>query len=731
MKLQKLFLNLKIGTKLSVGFVVIILLLIVTAIISFSGLLNVRDRVDKGDDVNILVETMLNARKQEKNFILRGDQSYLVEVKNYIESFQKQALETKEKFDQKINKDQMDAVINASNAYITAFHDFVELRISKKNRMPIMRQNAQTALDIIEEMRSDQKIKMLGEIKKGSAYIANRVTKADDANRLIKLFLEARKNEKEYIISNGDQQWMDTHKNLLSQIYSLAADMKIRFIDPINDKQVDDAMSAIKAYESSFNDFCNYMKQQKEAEDEMLNAAHKVEKECEDAHIDQKAKMERSISSAITFILIFSILALILGTFFAIIISRSITKPINTTVGLAEKISVGEMDVKVTDTDRLDEIGKLSQAFDRMTKFLIKMSNVADNIAEGNLTLEVKPLSDKDTLGIAFDRMTNFLTRMSNVADNIAEGNLTIEVKPLSDKDTLGIAFASMIDNLRTQMNEINEGVNVLSSSTSEIMTTVSQLASSAAETATSISETTSTVEEVKQTAEVSNQKALQVSETSQKTLEVSQSGTKSIKDSIEGMNRIKQQMESIAGIVVRLSEQSQSIGEIATSVNDLAEQSNLLAVNASIEAAKAGEQGKGFAVVAQEIKNLAERSKESTTQIRTILTDIQKAISSAVMATEQGGKTVDEGMALAETAGKAINILTESTTEAAQSSIQITASSQQQVEGMDQVTAAMENIKEASIQTATSTKQSEESVTELHKLGEKLQEILKQYKLN
>src|SRR4030067_173625 len=109
-------------------------------------------------------------------------------------------------------------------------------------------------------------------------------------------------------------------------------------------------------------------------------------------------------------------------------------------------------------------------------------------------------------------------------------------------------------------------------------------------------------------------------------------------------MHRIQEQMESIAQSIVRLSEQGQAIGEIIATVNDLAEQSNMLAVNAAIEAAKAGEQGKGFAVVAQEVKSLAEQSKQATAQVRTILGDIQKATSGAVMATEQGSKAGETG---------------------------------------------------------------------------------------
>src|SRR4028119_1286641 len=107
-------------------------------------------------------------------------------------------------------------------------------------------------------------------------------------------------------------------------------------------------------------------------------------------------------------------------------------------------------------------------------------------------------------------------------------------------------------------------------------------------------------------------------------------------------MQRIREQMEAIGESMMRLSEQSQAIGAIIATVDDLAQQSNLLAVNAAIEAAKAGEQGKGFAVVAQEVKSLADQSKQATTQVRTILNDIQKATGAAVMATEQGSKAVE-----------------------------------------------------------------------------------------
>jgi methyl-accepting chemotaxis protein len=210
----------------------------------------------------------------------------------------------------------------------------------------------------------------------------------------------------------------------------------------------------------------------------------------------------------------------------------------------------------------------------------------------------------------------------------------------------------------------------------------------------------------------------------------VGQTGKHSVDESIQGMHRIQEQMGLIVQSIVRLSEQSQSIGEIISTVNDLAEQSNLLAVNAAIEAAKAGEQGKGFAVVAQEVRSLTEQSKQATGRVRSILGDIQKTISSAVMSSEQGSKAVEAGVKQSAVAGESIQTLTENVASSAQVAAQIAASNQQQLVGMDQLAVAMESIKQASSQNLAATKQVETGAQTLNELGQRLKTLAEQYKV-
>jgi methyl-accepting chemotaxis protein len=333
---------------------------------------------------------------------------------------------------------------------------------------------------------------------------------------------------------------------------------------------------------------------------------------------------------------------------------------------------------------------------------------------------------------LALGRMiANPLQDLLAVAQRVATGDLKVTVPMTERRDELGAlaqSFAAMLENFRSVHRDIQDGVNVLATSASEIFTATAQIATSATETATAVSQTTATAEEVKQTAQVAAQKAGNVADIAQRAAQSAQVGRKAIDESITGMSHVREQMELIAETVVRLSEQSQAIGEIIASVNDLAEQSNLLAVNASIEAAKAGEHGRGFAVVAQEIRSLATQSKESTGQIRTILNDIQRATTATVMAAEQGSKAVDTGVKQVNQSGEAIRTLAESIVAAAQAATQITASAQEQLIGIDQVTIAIQNILQASKQNATGTQQAETGAKNLNQLGQNLRTIVQKF---
>ncbi len=295
-----------------------------------------------------------------------------------------------------------------------------------------------------------------------------------------------------------------------------------------------------------------------------------------------------------------------------------------------------------------------------------------------------------------------------------------------------GLAFVAIVAALmiavllaRSVARQLRQAVSDLNASASELMSVSAQVAAGAAQTAASATETTATVEEVKQTAMLANEKATEVAESSQHLAAIADAGRATVEETIAGFDRIAGQMGVMAETINRLGEQTQAVGDIITTVSDLAEQSNLLSVNASIEAAKAGDQGKGFSVVAQEVKSLAEQSKHAVAQVRTILSEIQKASSVAVEAAELGQTTVEAGRRQSLSSGDSVAVITDTANEAVQSAVQISASSRQQLAGMEQISQAIESINKAGMQSAAGTRQVEQEVRQLQDLAVRLRRLV------
>jgi len=304
----------------------------------------------------------------------------------------------------------------------------------------------------------------------------------------------------------------------------------------------------------------------------------------------------------------------------------------------------------------------------------------------------------------------------------LQQANVEIEQRAATDREQR--------ESLQRLVLQIRDVVNNLNAATAEILAATTQQASGASEQSAAISQTTTTVDEVKVIAEQASARAQEVAGAAQRTVEVSRSGQKAVRDTIESMEQIKERVEGIAENILALSEQTQQIGEIIATVNDLASQSNILALNASIEAARAGEHGKGFAVVSVEVRNLAEQSRQATTQVKTILSEIQKATNATVMATEEGTKRVDMGVGLASQARQTIEQLSGVINESAQAAAQMVAGGRQQVSGIEQIALAMRNINQATVQSLASTRQAEKSAQSLNELARSLSQTVEQYQL-
>jgi len=329
-------------------------------------------------------------------------------------------------------------------------------------------------------------------------------------------------------------------------------------------------------------------------------------------------------------------------------------------------------------------------------------------------------------------RTTKPLIDALRVAEAISAGELRqrVDVERNDEVGRLGAALNRMVEILREQTGRIISLVDVLTSSTATVSSSVSQLSATTSKTAEAIAEATATVEEMLQAARLSSEKAKDVARTCQEAVQMSDSGLNATDDTVRRMHLIKQQMDGIGETVMMLSENTQSAERVIGAVQDLADQSNLLAVNASIEAARAGDQGKGFAVVAQEIKALADQSRQATEEVQAILADARKWVAAVAMATEQAAKAVDAGVAESSVAGKAIRSLAETVAASAQAATVIEAASQQQFTGVEQVSDAMTYIERGMRENVSGTSQIESAARDLGSLGESLKDMVKRFKV-
>ena len=323
------------------------------------------------------------------------------------------------------------------------------------------------------------------------------------------------------------------------------------------------------------------------------------------------------------------------------------------------------------------------------------------------------------------------ILRLMNEMGDLADGDLTVRATVTEDiTGAIADSVNYTIEELSVLVRRINDAATRVTSATESARRTSTELLAATDRQSQEIEEAGATAERMAQSMTDSSARALQSAQVARRSLESARKGADAVQNSIRGMNDIRSQIQETAKRIKRLGESTQEIGEIVERISDITEQTNVLALNAAIQAATAGEAGRGFTVVAEEVQRLAERSAEATKQIAAIVKTIQTDTQDAVGAMESATRNVVEGAQLSDAAGQALAEIDQVSTETASLIERISADVQEQAATAGRVAAAMKDILAVTEQTSLGTRQTAVSIDQLAELAVELKGSVSGFKV-